>query len=129
MDLHLLAEIERNSLRQTAQLVGKRLSRCGRILLGTPLIVRRVGFSLMARVILRRVGLLGMLGAGTRGVRGSTSSIRTMTKEEWLDKGFAKGWISIPTCYYHDMLPISDEEEAILDEDGEMCMTVVRLYG
>ena len=129
MDLHLLAEVGRNNLRPAVQLVGKRLSRCGRILHGMPLIVRRVGFSLMARVILRRVGLLGMLGAGTRGVRGSTSSIQTMTKEEWLDKGFAKGWISIPTCYYHDMLPISDEEEAILDEDGEMCMTVVRLYG
>ena len=129
MDLHLLAEVGRNNLRPAVRLVGRRLLRCGRILLGTPSIVRRLVFSRTARATLRRVGLLGMLGVGTRGARGSTSSTQTMTRDEWLDKGFAKGWISIPTCYYHDMLPISDEEEAILDEDGEICMTVVRLYG
>tara|TARA_R110000868_G_scaffold33808_5_gene122433 strand:+ start:2858 stop:2980 length:123 start_codon:yes stop_codon:yes gene_type:complete len=38
------------------------------------------------------------------------------------------GWISAPNCYWHDTIPLSDEEEAILDEEDELCVLVVRIY-
>jgi len=38
------------------------------------------------------------------------------------------GWVSEPTCYWHGVILLSEEELAILDEDGELCATVVRFY-
>jgi len=51
-----------------------------------------------------------------------------MNIDEWIKLGYDNGWMSIPSCYYHDMLPLSDEEEADLEEDGETCVTVARIY-
>lgn len=51
-----------------------------------------------------------------------------MEFREWLDYGVDKGWLSEPTCYFHDTLPLSEEEEMEIDEDGETCLSVSRFY-
>lgn len=52
-----------------------------------------------------------------------------MTFEEWLRYGFNQGWCGVPVCDTHDGLPMSDEEYAIMEIDGEPpCMHIIRLY-
>lgn len=49
--------------------------------------------------------------------------------EAWLAFGMEKGWCGPPVCETHDGFPMSDEEWAIADLDGEPpCMHMVRLY-
>ncbi len=46
----------------------------------------------------------------------------------WLDTGIGNGWIEEPVCYHHDALPSTPEEEAEIDEGGDPCMLVIRLW-
>ena len=51
-----------------------------------------------------------------------------MTYEEWISIGEREGYVSQPTCYFHDMLPMTASEEEEIDEGGDPCITVLRLY-
>lgn len=46
---------------------------------------------------------------------------------EWVDAGYAAGWISQPSDYIHDGTPLSGTELDELDE-GEICAHILRLY-
>jgi hypothetical protein len=49
--------------------------------------------------------------------------------ESWLKFGMDQGWVGPPVCETHDGFPMSDEEWAISDIDGEPpCMHMLRLY-
>jgi len=84
-------------------------------------------FTVRRRAIRRPVASRGTPGVETREDHGSTSSVLT-TKNEWLSHGYEMGWISKPVCYWHDMIPLSEEEEAVLEEEDELCALVVRFY-
>jgi len=47
---------------------------------------------------------------------------------EWIEFGVKQGWISEPTCYYHDSLPMTDIEYEEVDEGGDPCINVVRIW-
>ena len=49
---------------------------------------------------------------------------------EWIAQGMDRGWISDVTCYVHDGPPLTDEEEAIVDKEGDLdaiCIPIFRL--
>jgi len=52
-----------------------------------------------------------------------------MTIDEWYSMGLKRGWISSVSCYYHDMLPLTEAEEAELESSDEICVGVLRFYG
>lgn len=47
---------------------------------------------------------------------------------EWLDYGIAQGWISEPTCYHHDPLPMTEQEVLEMEEWDDICLNVVRIW-
>ena len=47
---------------------------------------------------------------------------------EWRDYGVEQGWMSHPVCYFHNTLPLTEEEEMEIDEAGETCLPVSRFY-
>ena len=47
---------------------------------------------------------------------------------EWLELGWRQGWISPPVCYDHDGIPLSEAEELEIEEYGEVCVHILRLY-
>lgn len=50
-----------------------------------------------------------------------------MNKDEWLDYGVANNFVSKPSCYFHDTLPLTWEEDR--DENlGDECIIVARVY-
>ncbi len=52
-----------------------------------------------------------------------------MTFDEWLQIGLDNGFCGPAVCETHDGFPMSDEEWAIADLDGEPpCMHMIRLY-
>jgi hypothetical protein len=53
-----------------------------------------------------------------------------LTYQEWLNTGIKHGYISEPGCYFHSVIPLSDDERKQVDETGEPdnCVTIVRLY-
>jgi len=50
-----------------------------------------------------------------------------MTFDEWLEFGIASGFCTQQYCAFHDFPPLTDAEEALLDENDEICYGVVRL--
>jgi hypothetical protein len=53
--------------------------------------------------------------------------VKKLTAEEWIEYGLKNGWCGPPVCYTHDALPTSaDEDEEF--EDGDPCITVIRMY-
>jgi hypothetical protein len=50
-----------------------------------------------------------------------------MTFEEWLQLGIDAGFCTDQYCAFHSCPPLSPAEEALLDEDEEICYHVVRL--
>lgn len=55
--------------------------------------------------------------------------ISDMTFDEWLKIGLDHGFCGPAVCETHDGFPMSDEEWAIADLDGEPpCMHMIRLY-
>lgn len=49
---------------------------------------------------------------------------------EWIAHGTDKGWISEVTCYVHDGPILTDEEEKIVEESGDLdaiCVPIFRL--
>jgi hypothetical protein len=51
-----------------------------------------------------------------------------MNKKQWLIQGIENNWVSFPVCYWHEMIPLTESEEALLEEDDEICVSVVRIY-
>lgn len=51
-----------------------------------------------------------------------------MTFAEWLQYGLDNKFCGNTHCYSHGWPEMSDEEEKMLDDDGEVCITMVRLY-
>ncbi len=60
---------------------------------------------------------------------GMMSDMEELDFDTWLTVGIEQGWIGPPVCETHDGLPMSDEEWAITDLDGEPpCIHILRLY-
>lgn len=52
-----------------------------------------------------------------------------MSYEEWIALGMEEGWCGPPVCHTHDGLPITEEEEVQLyDEGDDICIHIVRMY-
>ena len=51
-----------------------------------------------------------------------------MTKEEWINYGIEQKFISEPDCERHKGFPMTAEEEAEIDEGGDPCFVVMRLF-
>ena len=47
---------------------------------------------------------------------------------EWLRYGIDKGWCTDSVCYFHDSPEWTDEEEADIEEYGEICLPIIRLW-
>ena len=52
----------------------------------------------------------------------------TVDFEDWLRQGVDNGFIGPPVCQTHDGTPTSAAEDAEWDEDGEVCIHILRLY-
>lgn len=50
-----------------------------------------------------------------------------MTFEEWLQHGIDSKFCGQVYCMSHGMPELTDEEEQYLEEDGEACVSLVRL--
>lgn len=48
---------------------------------------------------------------------------------EWLDLGKEKGWVSDVWCVTHDGFLFTDEEYSEFEDDHDVCMPVVRVWG
>ena len=48
--------------------------------------------------------------------------------DTWLAYGIDNKWALYPTCYIHDGVPTTDEEEEEMEEGGDPCMHVVRVF-
>jgi hypothetical protein len=47
---------------------------------------------------------------------------------EWLNRGIDAGWITPPTCWMHDSPEITKEEEKEMDDGGDPCIPIIRLW-
>lgn len=48
--------------------------------------------------------------------------------DDWLELGAERGFCSDSFCSTHDLGPMSDDEVAEVDDGGDPCVVVVRLY-
>jgi len=48
--------------------------------------------------------------------------------EAWIKHGFEMGWCGPAICYTHDGIPISEPEQAEMDEGNDSCIHIIRLY-
>lgn len=48
--------------------------------------------------------------------------------DSWMELGLQRGFVGPPVCFIHDGVPMTPEEEAELDEHGEVCVHVIRPY-
>jgi hypothetical protein len=71
-------------------------------------------------------------GSGTGQATWDSNSItpgtRFMEKLDAMLIGINKGWISEPSCYFHDGFDITEEEDKEMEEYGETCISVSRYY-
>ena len=51
-----------------------------------------------------------------------------MTFDEWLQYGLKEGWVGPPVCLTHDGEPTTIEEDLMMDEGGDPCISIMRLY-
>lgn len=51
-----------------------------------------------------------------------------MTFEEWLGIGLREGFTSEPSCYFHDMFPTTASEDEEIEDGGDPCIHILRLY-
>jgi hypothetical protein len=60
---------------------------------------------------------------------GMIDDMEELDFDTWLAVGIEQGWCGPPVCETHDGLPMSDEEYAIMEIDGEPpCVHIIRLY-
>lgn len=46
----------------------------------------------------------------------------------WLSIGVDRGWVSLPVCAMHDGLPMTSDELLDLEDDGDPCVSALRLW-
>lgn len=51
-----------------------------------------------------------------------------MDREAWIAYGIKHKFISTPSCDRHEGYPITAEEEAELDNGGDICVVVARVF-
>lgn len=51
-----------------------------------------------------------------------------MTPEEWLEYGISHGYCGPPVCVCHDGIPMTSEEDNEWEENGEVCVHMIRPY-
>lgn len=51
-----------------------------------------------------------------------------LSREEWFDIGIAAGWISVPVCETHEVVPMSKWEAEEFDDGYDPCIVVARVY-
>ena len=51
------------------------------------------------------------------------------TVGDWIEYGTDRGYITEPTCYFHDIIPMTADEEQEFEETGEPdhCIWVFRI--
>jgi hypothetical protein len=47
---------------------------------------------------------------------------------EWIEYGVTNGWVSEPSCFHHDLLPTTEEEDVAMEEGDDPCIHVLRLW-
>lgn len=47
---------------------------------------------------------------------------------EWIEYGIAQGWVAEPVCYHHDILPTTKDEYDEIEDGGDPCLNVLRLW-
>ena len=47
---------------------------------------------------------------------------------DWLKHGMDMGWVGPAVCVSHDDIPTSEEEDAQVEEGGDPCLWVIRVY-
>ena len=47
---------------------------------------------------------------------------------DWVEFGRSQGWIAPPTCYHHDAFEVTPEEDAEMEEGGDPCITIIRVW-
>ena len=48
--------------------------------------------------------------------------------ENWFKEGYEAGWITEPTCWNHDIIETTEDEETEIEEGGDPCIPIVRLW-
>lgn len=51
-----------------------------------------------------------------------------MDFDSWARIGYQAGWCSPPVCFIHDGVPMTASEDEQVDNGGDPCVHVVRLY-
>jgi len=51
-----------------------------------------------------------------------------MTFDDWLQYGIDNAFCGKPHCYSHDVPEMDDDEAKEMDENGEVCITTIRLF-
>lgn len=47
---------------------------------------------------------------------------------EWVEYGVKNKWIEKPVCYNHDILPTTTAEDEDMEEGGDPCIQVIRVW-
>ncbi len=53
--------------------------------------------------------------------------LRKLTAQKWIEYGIKRGWCGPPVCATHDGVPLSEQEEELIDE-FDPCFSIIRLY-
>lgn len=51
-----------------------------------------------------------------------------MNFDHWYQIGLKKGWIAEGVCQTHDMVPMTEQEEAEFEAGGDPCVPVLRVW-
>jgi len=51
-----------------------------------------------------------------------------MSRQDWLELGIAAGYCSEPECQTHNMIEMTEDEQAFFEDGGDPCVPVVRLW-
>lgn len=51
-----------------------------------------------------------------------------MDFDTWLAYGVDHKWAMYPVCYMHDGVPTTEEEENEMEEGGDPCIHVIRVF-
>lgn len=54
---------------------------------------------------------------------------KEMTFQEWVDLGVNNKWVSYPVCDTHEGTPFTEEESKDIDDGGDPCLVVMRVWG
>lgn len=58
----------------------------------------------------------------------SNPDLDALDFHDWVEYGISNGWIAKPSCYHHDAIPCTYEEELEMEEGGDPCLSVIRVW-